>query len=238
MANDKTHAPGDPGADDNARPDPGPFDRARTLIRRTVVNAAAKLEVDQQLRQALGVDLRFRGLDHGSVRTLLMNLVGAPEHSKPAFDSRLKHTLRQGVVPDDRPDGGNGPRGHRRYLLLDVLQLALVFQLQRALIDPAAAGAFVIDNRDELERMWIEAARAPAEHWLEVEVDAYATLGSEGRGRPSGRVGALALAGSRPRREIAEPPPVLRIDMAALRDRVGSSMLILGDAVRTASRGN
>ncbi len=232
MANDTTHASGGPDATDDARLDKRVFAEPRRRITHILIGAARKLEVNKQLQAKAGLQPDDRGVEHGTVRILLMNLVGAPEGSAPAFDARLKHTLRQGVVPDDRPTGDDGPRGHRRYLLIDVLQLALVFQIQRALIDPAAAAAFIIDNRAELEDMWLAAARAPDEHWLEIEVDAYAALGGEGKGRPSGRVGALAFAGTRRRREMAEPPPVLRIDLAALRDRVGSSMVILDKAVR------
>lgn len=206
------------------------FAPTREKARRLIRGAEAVLR-NRKIEAEAGLP-KDHGIDHGTLRILLMNLVGVTDESKAAFDSRLKHTLRQGVVLDDRPHDAKGPRGHRRYLLIDVLQLALVFQLQRALIDPAAAAAFVIENREKLEQMWADASRSINSYWLNIEIDAYAVIGREGKGRPSGRLGALAFAGTRERRGIAETAPVLRLDLTALRNRVGSSMMILGDAVR------
>lgn len=237
MANDSTRAPIPGAAHVDARLEESgvAFAETRRKMQALVRGAAAMLR-NQQV--AGGPDARpaYPPIDHGTLRILLMNLVGVTGEARGAFDARLKHTLAQGVILDDRPRGEKGPRGHRRYLLMDVLQLALVFQLQRALVDPAAAAAFVIENREKLEEMWVEASAAMDHHWLDIEIDAYAAIGSEGKGRPSGRVGALAFPGTRERRGIAEPAPVLRLDLAALRDRVGSSMLILGDAIRAARK--
>lgn len=235
MANDSTRAPRPGAASDDARLNDDVFAETRRKAQELVRGAAALLR-NQQVAAGIGDEARHHPIDHGTLRILLMNLVGVTGEARGAFDARLKHTLAQGVIPDDRPRSDTGPRGHRRYLLMDVLQLTLVFQLQRALVDPAAAAAFVIENRETLEEMWVEAASAMAPRWLDIEIDAYAVLGGEGKGRPSGRVGALAFPGTRERRSIAEPAPVLRLDLAALRDRVGSSMTILGDAVR-AGRG-
>jgi hypothetical protein len=246
MANESTRAPGaaDDGGDLTNHDVAKMRETALALVRRAALRAMERAESQEavrgreavqrnrELEQAAGIRSPRLSVDHGTLRMLLMNLLGVSEEQTPAFDSRLKHTLRQGIVPDDRPSEGDRPRGHRRYLLIDVLQLALVFQLQRALIDPAAAAAFVIENREELERQWTAAARALDHHWLEIEVDAYAALGAEGKGRASGRVGALAFPGTRPRRGIAEPALVLRVDMLALHDRVSSSMMILDDAAR------
>lgn len=231
MANDSTRVPDATGAAAAGDHLDDIFADTREKMRALVRGAMAVLR-NQELERGAGIRSNSVGIDHGTVRILLMNLLGVPDTSAPAFDSRLKHTLRQGVVPDDRPRDDKGPRGHRRYLLIDVLQLALVFQLQRALVDPAAAAAFVIDNRDELERRWTEASRAIHQCWLEIEVDANAALGSEGKGRPSGRVGALAFPGTRQRRGISEPPLALRVDLLSLHDRVSSSMTILDQAAR------
>ena len=233
MANDSTRAPAPGAGHVDVRLDEADsaFADTRRKMQELVRGAAAMLR-NQQV--AGGADARpaYPAIDHGMLRILLMNLVGVTGQARGAFDARLKHTLAQGVILDDRPRGAKGPRGHRRYLLMDVLQLALVFQLQRALVDPAAAAAFVIENRDKLEEMWVEASAAMDHYWLDIEIDAYAAIGGDGKGRPSGRVGALAFPGTRKRRGIAEPAPTLRLDLAALRDRVGSSMTILGDAVR------
>lgn len=235
MANDGTRAPGNPGAaTDDARLDDSVFADTRKRAQELVRGAAAMLR-NRQVAAGIETTPAYSGIDHGTLRILLMNLVGVAEDARGAFDARLKHTLSQGVVPDDRPQDDKGPRGHRRYLIMDVLQLALVFQLQRGLVDPAAAAAFVIDNREKLEEMWVEASAATHPYWLDIEIDAYAVL-SEGKGRPSGRVGALAFPGTRERRGIAEPAPVLRLDLTALRERVNSSMLILGDSVRDAKK--
>jgi hypothetical protein len=237
MANDSTRVPKsgaahiDSGLEETERAFADTRRKAQELVR----GAAAMLR-NEQVTANLGNETLYPPIDHGTLRILLMNLVGVTQEARGAFDARLKHTLAQGVILDDRPHGKKGPRGHRRYLLMDVLQLALVFQLQRALIDPAAAAAFIIEHRVTLEEMWVKASIAMAPYWLDIEVDAYAAIGSEGKGRPSGRVGALAFPGSRSRRGIAEPAPVLRLDLAALRDRVGSSMLVLGEAVGKARK--
>lgn len=237
MANDSTRTPGPGAAPVDARLEEAgnAFADTRRKAQALVRGAAAMLR-NRQLTANMGSDTLYPPIDPGTLRILLMNLVGVTGESRGAFDARLKHTLAQGVIPDDRPRGQKGPRGHRRFLLMDVLQMALVFQLQRALVDPAAAAAFIIDNREKLEETWVKASIALAPYWLDIEIDAYAAIGGEGKGRPSGRVGALAFPGTRERRGIAEPAPVLRLDLAALRDRVGSSMTILGDAVQIAKR--
>lgn len=238
MANDNTRAPRPPGAaphDARLVETDIAYTETRRKMQELVRGAAAMLR-NQQVAGGPDAQPAYPPIDHGTLRILLMNLVGVTQDARGAFDARLKHTLAQGVIPDDRPLGDKGPRGHRRYLLMDVLQLALVFQLQRALVDPAAAAAFVIENREKLEEMWVKASIAMDHYWLDIEIDAYAAIGNEGKGRPSGRVGALAFPGTRERRGIAEPAPVLRLDLAALRDRVGSSMTILGDAIRDAKK--
>ncbi|PZP18086.1 MAG: hypothetical protein DI607_05910, partial [Sphingomonas hengshuiensis] len=148
MANDSTRAPIPGAAHVDARLEESgvAFAETRRKMQALVRGAAAMLR-NQQV--AGGPDARpaYPPIDHGTLRILLMNLVGVTGEARGAFDARLKHTLAQGVILDDRPRGEKGPRGHRRYLLMDVLQLALVFQLQRALVDPAAAAAFVIENR-------------------------------------------------------------------------------------------
>ncbi|WP_242096093.1 hypothetical protein [Sphingomonas sp. CROZ-RG-20F-R02-07] len=237
MANEETRASSPDAERDDPRLDDSvdSFAETRRKMQELVRGAAAMLR-NQQVAGRPGAQPTYPAIDHGTLRILLMNLVGVTQEAHGAFDARLKHTLGQGIILDDRPRGDKGPRGHRRYLLMDVLQLALVFQLQRGLVDPAAAAAFVIQNREKLEVLWVEASGARDHYWLEIEIDAYAAIGGERKGRPSGRVGALAFPGSRARRGIAEPAPVLRLDLAALRDRVGSSMLILGDAFRTAQK--
>ncbi|WP_210358087.1 hypothetical protein [Sphingomonas beigongshangi] len=231
MAIDKTRAPDSTGArgNDVRADDAGPdiFEKARMLVR-----SPGSLHRNRQIEQDSGINRRDISIGRSTLVVLLMNLVGVTSGDRPAFEARVRHTIKQGVVTDDRLPGAKGAR-HRRFILIDVLQLALAFQLQRALIDPAAVAAFIADNRDDLERKWIEANHALHQCWLEIEVDAYAAFGGEGKGRPSGRVGALAIAGSRARRAIAEPPLVLRVDMLALCDRVRSSMIVLEKAARS-----
>lgn len=233
MANDSTRASGPDATGDDARPgkEMSTFEKAALLIRGSLFEPR-----ERDHSGGIDRDTFYKPIDHGTLRILLMNLVGVPADSQPAFDSRLKHTIRQGVASGTRTAGGGKRGGHRRFPLSDVLQLALAIQLQRALVDPAAAAAFIVENRDELERQWLIASRAIEECWLEIEVDAYAVIGDSGKGRPSGRVGALAFPGTRPRRGIAEPALTLRVDLLGLYDRVTSSMMILGDAIREARR--
>lgn len=229
MAIDKTRVPDAGARADDARPnDTGPdiFEKAKMLVR-----DVASLSRNRQIEHDSGIGRKDISVSNRTLVILLMNLVGVTSDDRPAFEARVRHTIKQGVVVDDRLPGKKGAR-HRRFILIDVLQLALAFQLQRALIDPAAAAAFITDNRDELERKWTEATCSMHECWLEIEVDAYAAISKETKGRPSGRVGALAIAGTRERRAIAEPPLVLRVDMLALYDRVRSSMILLEKAVR------
>lgn len=234
MAIDDTRSPGSPGArEDDARADdsgPDIFEKARMLVR-----SHRSLRRNRQIEQDSGINRRDISIGHSTLVVLLMNLVGVTSGDRPAFEARVRHTIKQGVVADDRLPGKKGAR-HRRFILIDVLHLALAFQLQRALVDPAAVAAFIVDNRDDLERKWTEANRALHECWLEIEVDAYAAIGGERKGRPSGRVGALAIAGSRARRAIAEPPLVLRVDMLKLCDRVRSSMILLEKAARSVKK--
>lgn len=231
MAIDDTRAPKSPDArEDDVRAENTDFDifeKANMLLR-----SSDLLRRVRHIKQDSGINRRDISIGHSTLVVLLMNLVGVTSGDRPAFEARVRHTIKQGIVADDRLPGEKGAR-HRRFILIDVLQLALAFQLQRALVDPAAVAAFIVDNRAYLERKWIEANHALHECWLEIEVDAYAAIGGEGKGRPSGRVGALAIAGSRARRAMAEPPLVLRVDMLALCDRVRSSMILLEKAARS-----
>jgi hypothetical protein len=123
-------------------------------------------------------------VQHRHLRTALMQMHTISPTAEDAFNARLKHILELGLIPDKRPDG----RGWRTYGLVDMLEISLCLQLQRAFIPPATAVRFVTNHRDEIDILW-KAAADRLEAYLTLEVDAFSAIGTPGREKGRGSRG-------------------------------------------------
>jgi hypothetical protein len=154
-----------------------------------------------------------------------MKTVGIEDGALAAFNSRLRHMLSQGLGPEEPPSPSGRGRRHE-YSVLDTLNLALALQIQRAFVDPAVAATFILQERARLTSAWRQSAGTLKPFWLELELDAFAGIARGQAG--AGRRGAIRIAEGRQPEIGVQPAPRLRIDLAAIVNRVGGALIFAG----------
>lgn len=157
---------------------------------------------------------------HNVLRDALIDALGLPPVGTEAFGARLKLLLGLGIRRDDARAPGRG-RGHRNSLV-DGLDAALAFQLQRAFVPPSAIVALLVAERPALDSAWAAAARGEAST-VAIAIDALAQAGGEGM--RTGRFsedprGSLTLATPQPSRVRTRsvPAPRVVVDLAELHE--------------------